>query len=922
MPGYGGGSSTRSSGGYGATGRGSSKQEDKASALQQHQVALAQALARLNANKKTRGQAKEILKAYGPDIPKEVLAKYGLKVPNKGVVESIVGRANQNPAGHALLKALDLSGRLGKETLAIVRGVKEGDSFGDIHHAAGLALQKGEGPASLGEALGKTNPGGAKGVAYAGANFVGTAIFDPLSYLSAGTSKAAKSALETIAKEAGEDAAKQLAKNGLKNFGETRAKQILLKAANAQGREIRGGAEKAVEKQLAQLAKSGRGGVRFAGKTVIPGHVLSEPLSRVTEAATGRIGATKAGAAGLEALSSARGGLGRRLEVGYDIGKAQGTGIRDTYRSFLSKARAQADLSTKGTADRLTTLVKDSGATKSEIRDKLGNALETLDRRSLPAHLRPLYDEVVANVKDIPKLLEDNPNNPLRAVLGHVHGVNQQLAWADGFKALSSEVDDLGHPIVARTAKEFSHVGARDAAKPMAIKVGGEKFFVRQEIGKDFKALMEPATLNGFQKVAFKVQSIWKPYATIIRPGFNVRNAESNILMNFLAGVRNPKFYTDAVSVQRGKATGYLAKVKDWALQDGIIDSGFFVGDVAKDYSAVSRALEGGSESIAGKVGRQFLPEGKVLGTGQKVASAVEGNARLAHYIWALDQGMTREQAARSVKKYLFDYGELTPFEQRVLKPGIAFYTYARKITPLMTAELAKHPGILSAQAHLRDTFNEGNEPGGSATPDWMLGQGQFFTGGPLKSLLAPGTKNPVVTGLDTPLNAAFNTVEPLLQVGSAVLPGKQGFEPESAADVYRSLANIPSGGVVEGIKTGIERATGVDLYTGGKIHEKAWLSFAKDALPIIDSVQRIKDGNTKLEAIKFLLGANTFELTEGRQSSATYSRLLKAKALLERKKVPTLKELQDAGLIQQNSGSSTSGKSRSSGKSGGYGQR
>ena len=88
----------------------------------------------------------------------------------------------------------------------------------------------------------------------------------------------------------------------------------------------------------------------------------------------------------------------------------------------------------------------------------------------------------------------------------------------------------------------------------------------------------------------------------------------------------------------------------------------------------------------------------------------MEDNSRLAHFITmrtqdtglmksngllnkkATGEVMTAEDAAVSVKRFLFDYGELTPFERDRMKTIIPFYTWMRKNIPLQMQQLYENP--------------------------------------------------------------------------------------------------------------------------------------------------------------------------------------------------------------------------------------
>jgi hypothetical protein len=55
-------------------------------------------------------------------------------------------------------------------------------------------------------------------------------------------------------------------------------------------------------------------------------------------------------------------------------------------------------------------------------------------------------------------------------------------------------------------------------------------------------------------------------------------------------------------------------------------------------------------------------------------------------------RGKSAEEAALSVKKYLFDYGDLTRFERVFVKRAMPFYTWTRKNIPLQLESLWKTP--------------------------------------------------------------------------------------------------------------------------------------------------------------------------------------------------------------------------------------
>ena len=112
------------------------------------------------------------------------------------------------------------------------------------------------------------------------------------------------------------------------------------------------------------------------------------------------------------------------------------------------------------------------------------------------------------------------------------------------------------------------------------------------------------------------------------------------------------------------------------------------------------------------EIGRRFISkyfgqDAPQLRLNRAIGRAVENNSRLAHWLAKLgpedvgekftagDKGwnMNLDDAAASVRKYLFDYTELTDFERTRMRAFIPFYTWMRKNIPLQIESLIRDPG-------------------------------------------------------------------------------------------------------------------------------------------------------------------------------------------------------------------------------------
>jgi hypothetical protein len=142
--------------------------------------------------------------------------------------------------------------------------------------------------------------------------------------------------------------------------------------------------------------------------------------------------------------------------------------------------------------------------------------------------------------------------------------------------------------------------------------------------------------------------------------------------------------------------------------------------DQAKRYGVVEKGLFG--MELPGIAGKKVSRMNPVLRGMFGMNRAVENNARLGSWLWALDQGYSPADAADLVKKYLFDYGALSKTEKNVFKRAAFFYTWARKNIPMQLETLLTKPGkivpLAAAQAEMLKRAGIEKED----LPEWAAG--------------------------------------------------------------------------------------------------------------------------------------------------------------------------------------------------------
>jgi len=214
----------------------------------------------------------------------------------------------------------------------------------------------------------------------------------------------------------------------------------------------------------------------------------------------------------------------------------------------------------------------------------------------------------------------------------------------------------------------------------------------------------DPAT-RGFWKLFDRGQNIWKGMATVLRFPFHLRNMYSNWWQAWLAGVNNPGRFIQAAGIQ----SGALKEIK--------------LGDRVFSYAEIKKAIEDFGIHGKGWAGadipltyfnelESIIKHGKLrrlnpMKLGREFGVMIEDNSRIATFLDRLAKGEDFEDASRAVRKYLFDYTELTEFEKKVMRRIFPFYTWSRKNIPLQIQNVLRQPRKYQAWAKGQRAFME-----------------------------------------------------------------------------------------------------------------------------------------------------------------------------------------------------------------------
>lgn len=264
-----------------------------------------------------------------------------------------------------------------------------------------------------------------------------------------------------------------------------------------------------------------------------------------------------------------------------------------------------------------------------------------------------------------------------------------------------------------------------------------ENMFIPREFANaaldTFRVLDTPEELKHIAKFFDKYNAMMRFHVTVPWLGYHVRNVLSNVWMCWLAGMRNPALFGEAMGIQRraARAAKAGATSKELLMLQRMADMGAAGGGMTGELAALLGEAGGPTLRMGQRrpgIVRGLLEPGKTrVGQGMMAgAAALENNAKIALYLDGLKSGLSEFEAAERVKKFLFDYGALGPAD-RAIRKWAFFWTFWRKNLPLQIESLFTNTRKMHAWAAL------GGQLGDSAQtellPEYKRGRNPITAG-------------------------------------------------------------------------------------------------------------------------------------------------------------------------------------------------
>lgn len=317
-----------------------------------------------------------------------------------------------------------------------------------------------------------------------------------------------------------------------------------------------------------------------------------------------------------------------------------------------------------------------------------------------------------------------------------------------------------------KMAHEVSGEGWKTTSLKLLKDADGKALYfpsaVAGHLDEIFEKYSNPELMNIFLKKFKTMQNTWKGIVTYLNVPFHARNAVSNVWQNYLAGVvPGEKAYFIAAKIKGDLALGKKLTGKNEKYMAEFLSEGL-----------------GGIGQMGADIQKSLKEPGKLykytFGWGRAIGETIEDHAKLAHFISKRKKGFSSGAAARSAQKYLFDYGDLSDFEQMWMKSIAPFYTWSRKNMPLQIETLIKTPEKIARMGKLKAAIEQGydkkNKPKAMLLPKWMKERMPIYMGGDKNiskfSMLGGWLPSADIGDVLEPLKTAFSNVSPFLKGG------------------------------------------------------------------------------------------------------------------------------------------------------------
>jgi hypothetical protein len=276
---------------------------------------------------------------------------------------------------------------------------------------------------------------------------------------------------------------------------------------------------------------------------------------------------------------------------------------------------------------------------------------------------------------------------------------------------------------------------------------------------------------KAFLKTIGALQGTWKKLA-LFSPGFHIRNVAGAGWNMYAAGM-NPadignyvrKSVTELTQVAKGAENPMYREFREQGLDVGGLTQSEY-GQMFKDpESIIQKEVESKSKPVGKRIVSSVMPQ-NLFNTSRNIGEKSDEAMKFAMYQWARTKlKLDPAAAAAKVKEALFDYTDLTPFEQKA-RLLIPFYSWSRKNIPFQVKKFIDDPKRFANLNKIRTNAQDAVGLDDENVPNFMKEGMAIPVSGENGKGKYLGLNLPVadLTKLSSPLKLLTDSVSPLLK--------------------------------------------------------------------------------------------------------------------------------------------------------------
>lgn len=318
-------------------------------------------------------------------------------------------------------------------------------------------------------------------------------------------------------------------------------------------------------------------------------------------------------------------------------------------------------------------------ADQQDYLDKLSNAMKTTKD---PNELQSLQDEF-ARTRDL-----FDKNIPTALTSRIREGVRAQ-----SMKAMHGELQKYG--MFVKNPKEAPNADMVHLDKSQVKKLGlnaNDQNYMHKDVLEGMKKVDEIFTSTGMNKLVRQMNAVTDIFRTGVTT-FKLSHYRNNIIgnaINNMAADVKVKDYHQAnkllKSLRSGTLTSDQQAIIDSAYKHNVINGGFISDLMAHGGLHVTDPTS--LEKFAG-----MISNSKLAKTTRSHMERIDDVFRLGNYINGLKKFGSDEKAAAQVRKYLFNYNEMTNADRK-MRFAIPFWNWTKRNIPLQLQNLMERPSI------------------------------------------------------------------------------------------------------------------------------------------------------------------------------------------------------------------------------------